>query len=160
MLFSRHQTERTPRQRRRRLAILAVAFAALAGPPAVGVITASAAEAAPAITLHASMSPQTAQESNATPAIQEGACTHATWVHVDSTDGLECFAHPGTWHFGPAPELFTFCSGNNSGSFTTYSVSTGKDTTKKFSAGYRASFASGIYIETLTLTSGSGSDSC
>jgi hypothetical protein len=144
MLFSRHQTERTPRQRRRRLAILSVAFAALAGPPAVGVITASAAEAAPAIT----------------PAIQEGACTHATWVHVDSADGLECFAHPGTWHFGPAPELYTFCSGNNNGSFTTYAVSTGKDTTRNFSAGYRASFASGIYLETLTLTSGSGSDSC
>jgi hypothetical protein len=144
MLFSRHQTERTPRQRRRRLAILSVTLAALAGPPAAGVITASAAQAAPAIT----------------PAIQEGACTHATWVHVDSADGLECFAHPGPWHFGPAPELYTFCSGNNNGSFTTYAVSTGKDTTKNFSAGYRASFASGIYIETLTLTSGSGSDSC
>jgi hypothetical protein len=160
MLFFQAPNGTHPPQRRRRLAILSVTFAALAGPPAVGVITASAAEAAPAITPHASISPQTAQENNATPAIQEGACTHATWVHVDSADGLECFAHPGTWHFGPAPELYTFCSGNNKGSFTTYAVSTGKDTTRNFSAGYRASFASGIYIETLTLTSGSGSDSC
>jgi hypothetical protein len=160
MLFPGHRTDHTPRPRCRRLAILSVAFAALAGAPAVGVFAASTAEAAPTITFHASLSAQTVRESSATPAIVEGACTSKTWVHVDSANGLQCFAHPGTWGFDPVPELFTFCSGNNHGSFTAHDASTGKNVTTDFSAGFNRSYANGLYIESLTISGGSGSDSC
>lgn len=140
MRFSGHRTDRTPRPRRRRLSILSVTFAALAGLPAAGVFTASTAEAGPAISI--------------------GPCTSATWVHVDSSNGLHCYAHPGTWPFDPVPELYTFCSGNNHGSFTAHDAATGKTVTTDFPAGFSRSYANGLFIESLTITGGSGSDSC
>jgi hypothetical protein len=94
-----------------------------------------------------------------TPAITLGACTHATWVHVDSKAGLQCFAHPGTEDFSNDP-LYTFCAGNNNGYFIYYNVGADKDVKVNYSAGTRKSYPAGDDLEILHIASGGGSDSC
>lgn len=94
-----------------------------------------------------------------TPAITLGGCTHATWVHVDSAAGLQCFAHPGTRDFSDDP-LYTFCAGNNNGYFVYQDVGSDKDVTVNYSAGFRRSYPAGDNLEILHISDGGGSDSC
>lgn len=105
---------------------------------------------------------RTVRGSRVTPAIEVESCTssRATWVHVYSPEGLQCFGYTGEAFWSPWPELYTFCAGNNHGSFIYYDANNGKTYTSDFYAGFGSDFAPGIYIESVTINGWSGSDKC
>jgi hypothetical protein len=98
----------------------------------------------------------------AAPDIAVASCTssRATWVHVDSAYGLQCFGGTGTSYFSPYPALYSFCAGNNHGSFEVYNANIGRYVITNYSAGYGSNFGARIYIVWVTINGWSGSYRC
>lgn len=100
-----------------------------------------------------------------TPDIAVVVCSaNPTAVHIDTTaGGLICLGTDGTLIFADPedPGLFSFCAGNNYGSYVEYDSGLGETFTSDFSAGFAIDYDPDvIHVESVTITRHSGSDTC
>jgi hypothetical protein len=157
----------SPKAPRKRLTVAAI-MAALLGL----FLAAAPASAAPA-TIMAQVSSQSLAGDASAPAVITGKVTpiepdisvegcgssNETWVHITTSEGTLCYGGTGTEYFA-GNVTYSVCAGNNYGYLRYFNDSTGEYDTWEFAPGHTIAWSDGVDVDSLTISSWSGSDQC